>query len=99
ENKKQFGIHEYWHEFWSLVDKFDINNRSEYTDDEFCDALACYRLQDIKENIASDNPLIRMFAVLDRRLGKRRLQKLKTEISKQPLWLRQFYELRISAEL
>lgn len=99
ENKKQFGIHEYWQEFWSLLDKFDINDRSEYTDDEFCDALACYRLQDIKESIASDNPLIRMFAVLDRRLGKRRLQKLKTEISKQPLWLRQFYELRISAEL
>ena len=66
---------------------------------EFCEALEMYRSQDINNSITSCNPLVRMFAILDRRIGKRTLNKLKNEISKQPFWLQQFYELRISAEL
>jgi hypothetical protein len=46
----------------------------------------------------NNNPLIRMFAVLDRRIGKRTLAKAKESIAEQPLWLRQFYQLRITAE-
>lgn len=40
-----------------------------------------------------------MFAILDRRIGKRTLLKLKEDISNQPLWLQEFYRLRIKAEL
>ena len=39
-----------------------------------------------------------MFAVLDRRIGKRTLDKLQDSISDQPEWLRFFYLLRMEAE-
>lgn len=99
KNKKPFGTSEYWKEFWTLKEKYSLNNRTEYTDEEFCNALELYRKQDIQNSIYSSNPLVRMFAVLDRRVGKRTLEKLKNEIEKQPYWLQQIYRLRISAEL
>ena len=98
-NKNPSGIGEYWAEFWSLLDKYPETDRTEYTDEEFCNALENYRHQDIHENLQSNNPLIRMFAILDRRVGKRTLTKLKSELDKQPNWLRQIYLLRIEAEL
>lgn len=42
--------------------------------------------------------MIRLLAVLDRRVGKRTLEKLKDERMKQPEWLRFFYDLRLKAE-
>lgn len=39
-----------------------------------------------------------MFAVLDRRVGKRTLAKLSEAVEKQPECLRYFYELRLNAE-
>ncbi len=97
-NKTPYGIGDYWEDFWTLLDKYPINQRTEYTDEEFCDALEKYRNQDIQESIYSSNPLIRMFAVLDRRVGKRTLIKVKETIMKQPIWLKQFYQLRLVAE-
>lgn len=99
KNKNPSGTAEYWREFWTLLDRYSVNERDEFTDEEFCEALTLYRTQDIRESIASPNPLVRMFAVLDRRIGKRTLAKLETEMEKQPLWLQPFYHLRISAEL
>lgn len=96
--EKPFGAIEYWNEFWSLLDKYPLNKRTEYKDSEFSDALAKYRNQDIKSSIESDNPIVRMFAILDRRLGKRTLEKLKDTLKDQPEWLKQFYILRFNAE-
>lgn len=93
-----FGKEEYWAEFWELLDKTSLSERTEYTDKEFCDALDNYRNQDILKSICSENPLIRMFAVLDRRIGKRTLLNLKTQIEDQPKWLQEFYKLRLDAE-
>lgn len=39
-----------------------------------------------------------MFAVLDRRVGKRSLEKLKETMEEQNEWLQQFYRLRLNAE-
>lgn len=75
-----------------------MTERSEYTDEEFCTALECYRSQSIELSIQSPDPIVRMFAILDRRLGKRTLLKLKDNIDDQPELLRQFYMLRIEAE-
>lgn len=97
-NPAPSGIHEYWAEFWQLLEKYPIHQRTEYTDEEFCDALEAYRNQSIQESIFSGNPIIRMFAVLDRRVGKRTLSKIQTSIDEQPEWLRQFYKLRLYAE-
>lgn len=98
KNKTPVGIQEYWNEFWSLLDATPVKERSEYTDDEFCEALEIYRNQQIEYSLISDNPLVRMFAVLDRRVGKRTLEKLKVTIDVQPEWLKQFYVLRLNAE-
>ena len=98
-NKNPSGIAEYWVEFWPLLDKHPITDRTEYTDEEFCNALENYRNRDIQESLRSNNPLIRMFAIFDRRVGKRTLIKLESELDKQPEWLQQMYLLRFKAEL
>lgn len=98
ENNDPSGTREYWSEFWPLLEKYSIDQRTEYTDEEFCEALETYRNQSIQESIFSSNPLVRMFAISDRRIGKRTLQKLKDTIEEQPEWLRRFYALRLSSE-
>ena len=97
-NKNPHGTVEYWTGFWPLLNKYSVTDRTEYTDEEFCDALEKYRNQDIQKSLCSNNPLIRMFAILDRRVGKRTLTKLKSEVDNQPQWLQQIYLLRINAE-
>ena len=98
KNPNPSGLNEYWEEFWSLLDKYPLNKRTEYTDEEFCDALEEYRNKDIHNSMNSVNPLVRMFAILDRRIGKRTLSKIYDTINKQPEWLQQFYMLRLKAE-
>ena len=95
-NNNPFGTDEYWSEFWSLLESVSVNERTEYTDEEFCSSLEVYRSQNILDSIYSENPLVRMFAILDRRLGKRTLTK--QDVDQQPTWLQQFYNLRINAE-
>ena len=97
-NSNPTGIGEYWNDFWHLMDKYPLDKRTEYTDDEFCQALEVYRNQSIQDSINSQNPLVRMFAVLDRRIGKRTLIKLYEVVEEQPEWLRQFYLLRFHSE-
>ena len=97
-NSSPNGIGEYWDDFWHFLDMYPLDKRTEYTDEEFCQALETYRNQDIQESIYSQNPLIRMFAVLDRRIGKRTLTKLSEILEDQPEWLRQFYLLRLHSE-
>ena len=65
---------------------------------EFAEALCIYRKLNINESIISPNPIVRMFAVLDRRVGKRTLEKIKHDIQNQPKWLRYFYRLRLDSE-
>lgn len=80
------------------MDTMNIQSRSEYTDNEFCDALGNYRNQSIKDSINSENPLERMFAILDRRIGKRTLRNMKDSLEKQEEWIKFFYQLRIDSE-
>ena len=39
-----------------------------------------------------------MLAIVDRRIGKRRLAKLKDDVGKQPEWLHPFYLARMKSE-
>lgn len=98
ENSAPVGETEYWNGFWELLDNMSLVTRTEYTDEEFCNALDEYRNQDVQISIRSDNPLVRMFAVLDRRIGKRTLSSIKASVKEQPQWLQQFYRLRLDAE-
>lgn len=57
-----------------------------------------YLNQDIQKSITDEDPLIRMFAILDRRVGKRTLRGIAKTVPDQPEWLHKFYKLRLDAE-
>ena len=98
---KKFGYYHSGSELgWPQEFPWDMPmaEREEYTDWEFTDALEAYRRQPIGESLASENPIQRMFAIVDRRVGKRTLQKLAETVADQPEWLRAFYLARMDAE-
>lgn len=61
-------------------------------------AIEEYLNMSIQDALHSDNAIIRMFAILDRRVGKRTLLSVQGEYSNSEEWLKEFYELRIQAE-
>lgn len=64
----------------------------------FYKAYYIYDNQPIKDSLNSNNAIVRLFAILDKRTGKRTLEKIKNTVDIQPDWLKPFYELRLSAE-
>jgi N12 class adenine-specific DNA methylase len=64
---------------------------------DFLSAVLEYRNLSIQDALNSEDYIIKTFAILDKRVGKRTLQKIKeAEGYKQyPQWARQFYELRL----
>ncbi len=98
ERTDPHGTMEYWAEFWPTLSRIPVQEREEHTDGEFCDALERYRNQPIADSLESENPLERMFAILDRRVGKRRLAAISKTVEQQPQWLKRFYRLRLEAE-
>lgn len=65
---------------------------------QFTDAVKIFLSSSIEESINSENLLIRLLVIVDRRIGKRTLIKFKKSISQQPDWLQYFYKLRFEAE-
>ncbi len=65
---------------------------------DFYNAFAEFDNQSIEDSLDSENALVRMFAVLDRRVGKRRLERLADRIAGEPEWLGAFYLIRLRAE-
>lgn len=84
-------------EYWKKV---DIETHNQYGFDQFCfyNAYYEYANQSIENSLNADDPIIRLFAILDRRVGKRTLEKLKPTLDSLPKWLRYFYDLRIESE-
>lgn len=54
--------------------------------------------QSIEKSLESENLLVRIFAILDRRVGKRRLLAMKNTINNQPETFRTFYAIRMASE-
>lgn len=54
--------------------------------------------QSIEKSLESDNLIVRILAILDRRVGKRRLIAMKDDISKEPETFQKFYSIRAEAE-
>ena len=65
---------------------------------DFVYSASTYVNTDITEALHSENYLFRVFAFMDRRVGKRTLIKIREETEKLPAWARRFYELRLEAE-
>jgi len=57
-----------------------------------------YQNSSIDESLTSPHAMVRLFTILDRRVGKRRLEKLLLEVANQPEWLQVFFKLRLEAE-
>ena len=89
---------EYWGGLWKTLKAVPVSERTEYTDEEFCMALAEYRNREIAFSLSAVDPIQKMFAVLDRRVGKRTLTKIKDEWDSEPGWLKQVLDFRLSAE-
>ena len=70
-----------------IVDSFDIPY-----------AIKRYMSQDITDSLNDDDPIVRMFAILDRRVGKRTLKKIAETVDEQPEWLKYFYSLRLDVD-
>lgn len=64
----------------------------------FYKAFYDYQNHSICKSLSSDDALVRLFAILDKRVGKRTLKRLETYLPAQPQWLQVFYRLRLEAE-
>ena len=65
---------------------------------DFINAVTLYLKTDIEAALHSDNYLLRIFAFMDRRVGKRTLIKIKEEAEALPEWVKQFYIIRCDSE-
>lgn len=64
----------------------------------FYNAFAEFDQQSIEMSLKSENLIVRIFAVLDRRVGKRRLALMKETIADEPDTFWKFYAIRMKAE-
>ena len=97
EVKKQFPSLDYT----ELATKaWNLNLREGFGDcGDFYRAFEEYDTQDVEKSLISENPLVRAMAILDRRVGKRRLKRLMEQgFSHEPQWLQAIYRLRLEAE-
>ncbi len=65
---------------------------------DFINSVTIYLKTDITSALNSENYLLRIFALIDRRVGKRTLLKIQGEVEKLPEWVKQFYRIRCEAE-
>jgi hypothetical protein len=74
------------------------DNNCTYCEMNFLEAALQFRNMTIKEALESENFIIKIFAILDRRIGKRTLAQIKerNEYMQYPAWVKQFYQLRLS---
>lgn len=64
----------------------------------FYEAFGIFDSQSIDKSLESENELVRIFAVLDRRVGKRRLERMKNNAVNEPEVFRKFLNIRLKAE-
>ena len=64
----------------------------------FYKAFAEFDNQSIEISLKSENLLVRIFAILDRRVGKRKLIQMKDTIENEPDSFQEFYAIRMNAE-
>jgi len=69
-----------------------------YHPGDFGSALDEFLTNSISDSINSENWIVRMLAILDRRVGKRTLIKIEPTLEHLPEWLQYFYKLRVESE-
>ena len=86
----------YW-EYWDKV-HLETERRGSFDQYAFYQAFYYYQNHSMEDCLTSENAIVWLFAILDKRVGKRRLQKLLPEVENQPDWLKFFFGLRMEAE-
>lgn len=86
-----------WERDMNRIDDIDVKYGM-FDQQCFYDSFMEFDNQSIEKSLESNNMLVRIFAVLDRRVGKRRLEKMKPDIENQPEMFRKFYDIRVEAE-
>jgi hypothetical protein len=69
-----------------------------YSNREFYTFVKAYMNMDIKIALSYRNPIIQFFAIIDKRCGKRTLEKLNMSINDKPDFIRKVYNLRMQAK-
>ncbi len=82
---------------WKEVCQMALDN-GDFDQSFFYSAFDEFDNQSIELSLKSSTPLVRVFALLDRRLGKRRLIALREKMENELEWVRFFYNLRMEAE-
>ena len=101
--RKECTVNEVWHQdpsqscyglYDTMKPQWDAN--CTYCDTDFLDAVLEFRNLSIQDALCSEYYIIRILAILAKRVGKRTLQKIEQAGSyrQYPIWARQFYELR-----
>ena len=75
-----------------------LHRRGIFSEEEFLGALLDYLQLSVDNALRSEDPLVRALAMLDRRLGKRRLRVLSLESRVEHPLVRQFLGIRLRAE-
>lgn len=70
----------------------------EFYQNDFYRAFDEFEQRSIADSLQSENALVRMFALLDRRTGRRTLEKLREQMQQEPQWLQMIYFIRLEAE-
>lgn len=102
--KQDSDLNERWEEtgIWDS-DALELKNKWEkegiLSDWDFLQAATDFLQMPIGEALISDNCLIRIFAILDRRVGKRTIKHIQDseKYKTYPEWVQQFYKLRFES--
>lgn len=95
-----YDFENYTSEQWALHHKnYDlIEKDSVFSQDDFFSAVYLFLNTSIEDNLKSENPIVKIFCLIDRRLGKRTLISMKDSISKELKIVQFFYKLRCDVE-
>ena len=86
-----------WREAYRKADKTVLEDGL-FDQRDFYMAFQTFDNQSVEASLADEHPIVRIFALLDRRLGKRRLAALEETMEQELDWVRPFYLLRMEAE-
>ena len=101
---REWDLHQRWKEtgVWDDGDA-QLNRKwaenGTYSEMDFLEAALTYLNLPIQQALLSDNPLVQVFAIMDKRLGKRAIRSIACaqEYLTYPAWVQQFYRLRLDA--
>ena len=86
-----------WQEHWEQV-ILNTENSGAFDQGSFYDAFAEFDNQSIEESLNSGRMLVKLFALMDRRVGKRRLLRMRDEMEHENETVKLFYFIRMNAE-